>query len=111
MQRDPEKLIEDIVVNGADCLEFLEGKTEADYVQDKALRAMVERKLFIVGEALVQLKALDPTRASAISDLREIVGFRNLLAHAYFALDHRRVFDIAKLSLPTVIKQVQQMTN
>ena len=55
MRRDYLSLLEDIVTNGNDALEFLSGKSEQDYVGDKALRAMVESKLFIVGEAVTKL--------------------------------------------------------
>lgn len=48
---------------------------------DKALRAMVERKLFIVGKAVSQLQAWFPELADEIPDSRAVVGFRNLLAH------------------------------
>lgn len=103
MQRDAGKWLEDIDTAGHDALEFLEGKSQEDYVADKALRAMVERKLYIVGEAVTQLKNVYPEVAIVLPDLREIVGFRNLLAHGYFALDHRRVYDIALSSLPTLL--------
>jgi len=64
---------------------------------------MVERKLFVVGEAVSQLRFQFPDIASELPDVREIVGFRNLLAHGYFALDHRRVFDIAVSSVPVLL--------
>lgn len=87
---------------GADALEFLEGKTQQDYLADKGLRAMVERKLFVVGEAMSQLRSQFPEVAQDLPDVREIVGFRNVLAHGYFALDHRprmpdsRVLDLGR---------------
>ena len=109
MQRDVNKWLEDISSNGRDCLEFLEEKTESAYLSDKALRAMVERKLFIVGEALSQIKATAPEVADRVASAREIIGFRNLLAHGYFALDHRRVYDIARNSLPDLLMLVEKL--
>jgi len=103
MQRDPDKWLEDILTAGNDALEFLDGKTQNDYVTNKALRAMVERKLYIVGEAVTQLKKEFPEVAQGLPDVRDIVRFRNFLAHGYFALDHRRVFDIATASLPSLL--------
>lgn len=109
MQREAAKWVEDILTHGQDAIEFLDGKTQIDYVTDKALRAMVERKLFIVGEAVSQLRNQFPQVAAALPETREIVGFRNLLAHGYFALDHSRVFDIATFSLPELIKAAQEI--
>lgn len=109
MERGPGKWLEDIQTHGTDASEFLQGKTQDDYVEDKALRAMVERKLYVVGEAVSQLRNLYPDVSVRIPDTREIVGFRNLLAHAYFALDHRRVYDIATVSLPALLKAVSKI--
>jgi uncharacterized protein with HEPN domain len=79
MRRDPGLWLEDILTNGRDALEFLEGKTQEDYLKDKGLRAMVERKLFVVGEAATQLKNGAPEVAGRLPDIHEIVGFRNIL--------------------------------
>lgn len=109
MRRDAGKWLEDIATHGADALEFLEGKSQGDYLEDKALRAMVERKLFVVGEAVTQLRNQFPEITAELPDVMDIVGFRNLLAHGYFALDHRRVFDIARTSLPALLAAVEPM--
>ncbi|MCC7229631.1 MAG: DUF86 domain-containing protein [Fimbriimonadaceae bacterium] len=108
MRRDAGKWLEDDLTEGADALEFLEGKTQEDYLADKGLRAMIERKLFVVGEAVSQLCAHFPDVAHSPPDTREIVGFRNLLAHGYFALDHRRVYDIATSSLPALLPEAER---
>lgn len=108
MQRDAGKWLEDILTEGTDALEFLEGKSQEDYLGDKGLRAMVERKQFIVGEAVSQIHRHFPHVAQELPDVREIVGFRNLLAHGYFALDHRRVFDIATFALPDLLARVER---
>lgn len=109
MRRDAGKWLEDVLTEGTDALEFLEGKSQADYLADKGLRAMVERKLFVVGEAISQLRTHFPEVAEVLPGTREIVGFRNLLAHGYFALDHRRVFDIAVSSLPELLVAVERL--
>lgn len=47
---EPFKVVElGLLVYGLDAVEFLDGKTQEDYVSDKGLRAMVGRKLCIVG--------------------------------------------------------------
>jgi uncharacterized protein with HEPN domain len=109
MQRDAGKWLEDILTEGKDALEFLAGKSQEDYLVDKGLRAMVERKLFVVGEAIAQLRTQFPEVADGLPDVREVVGFRNLLAHGYFALDHRRVYDIATASLPPLLKEAESV--
>ncbi len=73
MRREAGKWLEDIVTHGNDALEFLDAKAPEDYVADKALRAMVERKLFIVGEAVSQLRNVYPNVANRLPATREIV--------------------------------------
>ncbi|MCH8979219.1 MAG: DUF86 domain-containing protein [Armatimonadetes bacterium] len=109
MRRDPATWLEDILTHGREALTFIEGKSEADYVADRGLQAMVERKLFIVGEAVSQIGSVFPEIGAQLSDKREIVGFRNLLAHAYFALDHKRVYDIARNSLPALVDEAERL--
>lgn len=86
MRRDAGKWLEDALTEGSDALEFLDGKSQADYLADKGLRAMVERKLFVVGEAISQLRTHFPEVTADLPDVREIVGFHNMLAHGYLRL-------------------------
>ena len=47
-----------------DVAQFTNGRDLKDYATDNLLRAAVERKLEIAGEALNQMRALDPELAS-----------------------------------------------
>jgi uncharacterized protein with HEPN domain len=87
----------------------LANKTLAEYTGDKALQAMVERKLYVVGEAVSQLKNGFPDVAGRLPSVREIVGFRNLLAHSYFSVDSRRVYDTATSSFPELLASVEKI--
>jgi hypothetical protein len=42
-------------------------------------------------EALNQLSKVAPAIAQRVFDLRQIIGFRNILIHGYAAIDHGRV--------------------
>lgn len=109
MRRSARLWLEDIVSNGQDVLEFIEGKSLEDYESDKALRAMVERKLFAVGEAVARLRDGFPETYRRLTDSPEIIGFRNILAHGYFALEHHRVFDIALNSVPLLVSEASEL--
>lgn len=103
MPREAGKYLEDIVTAAKDVQEFLDRRDVKEYSADKALRASVERKLFIVGEAVAQIRNRHAEVAAKLPEVREIVAFRNILVHGYFALDHARVFDIAVNSLPDLL--------
>jgi len=49
---------------------------------------------------LNQLSKISPDLARKVPNLREIIGFRNILIHGYAAIDHGRVWQIAQTSLP-----------
>jgi uncharacterized protein YutE (UPF0331/DUF86 family) len=59
----------------------------------------VERVLEVRGEALNQLYRIAPAVAEKIPHARDIIGFRNILAHGYAELDHTKVYaDIERAS-------------
>ena len=74
---------------------FLAGRPLDAYLRDELCQSAVERQLEIAGDALGQLRKLDAALFARIPDGDLIVGFRNVLAHGYASLDHRRVYDIA----------------
>lgn len=38
---------------------------------------------------------------------RDIIGFRNILAHGYAELDHRKVYDVAVKHAPALLSAVK----
>jgi uncharacterized protein with HEPN domain len=109
MSPEAEKLLFDMAQAGRNVLQFVAGRTGDEYVQDLLLRSAVERQLFILGEALTQLRNADPATAAQVPGHRIIIGFRNLLAHAYAAVDDRRVWDIVENSLPATLAAVEAL--
>ncbi|GIV02820.1 MAG: hypothetical protein KatS3mg015_1650 [Fimbriimonadales bacterium] len=111
MRVEAAKLLVDARNAGRAVLEFIEGKSLSDYRADLLLRSAVERQMFILGEALSQLRTRDPAVFERIPDARRIVGFRNLLAHGYGQVDDGRVWDIVENSLPQTLSCIEEMLN
>jgi uncharacterized protein with HEPN domain len=65
-------------------------------------RSAVERQFEIVGEALRQLRDVDPDAAAAIPELARIVAFRNILIHGYASVDDRLVWGVVEGKLPAL---------
>lgn len=81
---------------------FLADRTLQAYLKDELCQAAVERQLEIAGDALGQLRKLDPDLFARIPEGTLIVAFRNVLAHGYATLDHSRVFDAAANKVPAL---------
>jgi uncharacterized protein with HEPN domain len=67
----------------------------------------VERVLEICGEAMSGLYKVAPGIAEKIPHSRDIIGFRNILAHGYAEIDHNRVYDIAVRHAPDLLTSVR----
>jgi len=85
---------------------FVDGKTFDDFEEDELLRSGVERKFEIIGEALNRIKKADAAVLNKIRDHRNIVSFRNILAHGYDNIDHRIVWDIIEQDLRHLLEDV-----
>lgn len=109
MLPEAKKLVLDALQAAEAVNQFIEGKTEADYLSDLFLRSAVERQLFVVGEAITQLRQVDRDLFNALAESRRLVGFRNLLAHGYGSVDDRRVWALIHEELPTTVEQLQHL--
>lgn len=89
--------------------EFIAGLDEDAYLADSLRRSAVERQLEIVGEALNNLRKVDPDTAALIPDLQRIVGLRNVLAHGYAVVDDRVVWAAAHAHVPTLAAIVAEL--
>jgi uncharacterized protein with HEPN domain len=94
MQRDAKAYLWDIA-NAADSIRsFTAGKNLDAYLQDELLRAAVERKFGIIGEALSQLLRNFPQHRDKITLVGDIVAFRNQIVHGYATVRDDMVWEI-----------------
>lgn len=74
------------------------------------MRQVVERNLGIIGEALFRLRDIDPETAEQITDLHQIIGLRNRLAHGYYEdIDDSLVWRAVQESLPILRADVETL--
>ncbi len=102
MHADARKLLWDARHAAERIARFAAGKIFTDYEADEYLRSAVERQFEIVGEALNQLRRIDPGTAAAIAELPRIVAFRNILVHGYANVDNRLVWGVLETDLPSL---------
>ncbi len=100
MHHDARAYLWDIQKAAEAIQEFIAGMDLRAYSRNEVVHAAVERKFGIIGEALVKLSKADPELASSIPNVHAIIAFRNILIHGYDVVEHHRVWQIAKKSLP-----------
>ncbi len=74
-------------------LEGTRGLTLAQLVQDRLRRSAVEREFEIIGEAMKRVLAAEPGLSLRFPEARDIIAFRNHLAHGYHVVDYDEVWD------------------
>ncbi len=109
MQREAKAYLWDIANAAVSIRAFTNGKDLNAYQQDELLRAAVERKFGIVGEALSQLLRYFPRYRDKITLVDEIVGFRNQIVHGYATIRDDMVWEIIQVYLPRLYQEVTEL--
>ena len=101
MSRDPRLYLEEILDCITKVMAWTEDQTFESFESDELLRSAVLHKLENMGEAISRLpqeiKAANPT-----IDWRGIGDFRNRLAHGYFDVNNRIVWNLIRNRLPAL---------
>ncbi len=88
------------IVEAADAIaEFIRGANAEDFKKHDLLRSAVLHKLTIIGEAAARLPKDFQDKHGDIA-WADIVGFRNVVVHAYFAIDWGTVWVTATEDVP-----------
>ena len=109
MKNDARKRLKDISDACAAVERFSAGKNFAAYQDDEMLRAAVERKLEIIGEAFTKLESAEPEVTEKFPELRKIVGLRNRIIHGYDTVDEELIWDVVTNKLPALQQQVESI--
>jgi uncharacterized protein with HEPN domain len=88
---------------------FMAKRSLGAYLADDLCQSAVERQLETAGDALGQLRKLDAVLFGKIPDGDLVVAFRNVLAHGYATLDHRRVYEIASSRAGELLKTLETL--
>ncbi|MGP8330193.1 MAG: HepT-like ribonuclease domain-containing protein [Methanosarcinaceae archaeon] len=109
MQHDPLVCVEDAIEACELILQFTEGMKEVEYYADLKTKAAVEREFEIIGEALNRIKKIDIGMLVNIDNWREIIGFRNVIAHGYDVVEDEIVWDSIERNIPALLKQLNKI--
>jgi uncharacterized protein len=109
MAKQPETYLHDAATALAAIERYMAGKYLDYYLRDDLLQAAVERRFEIAAEALKQLSKSHPSLVAKISNLPTIVAFRNVLAHEYAVVNHRRVWELAQMRAPALLREIEAL--
>lgn len=101
--------LEEALRRGHEIQKFVEGLTLEQYSSDDKTRLAVERSFEIIGEALNRSIKIAPEPVDAIRNHRQIISFRNILAHCYDTVEDRIVWGIIARSLPELIEDLDKL--
>jgi uncharacterized protein with HEPN domain len=71
--------------------------------------AAIERQFEIIGEAFAGLRRRAPEVAAMVPDISQIIGFRNILVHAYDTVDAGEVWSTIQNDLPRLRSAVADL--
>lgn len=97
-KREHRDYLNDIVECIDDVKSFINGMTYKEFILDKKTINAVVRSIEIVGEAVKHIPKSIRDKAPDVP-WKDIVGMRNKVAHEYFGVDIKIVWDTAKNSL------------
>jgi uncharacterized protein with HEPN domain len=107
MRRDLQ-FLEDIR-EAAEAIErFAAGSSGASFSGDDVLRSAVLHKLTVIGEAAARVTAALRERHPEVP-WSDVVGFRNVVVHAYFALEWSIVWTTATEEVPQLRRQISRI--
>jgi len=109
MRHDLRPLLRDIDLAAADIETFVLGLTEGEYESSPLVKAAVERKFTVMGEALVRIRQAFPEVIQQIAEARDIIGFRNVVIHGYDSINDSSVWGSIHNDLPHLRRTVQRM--
>jgi uncharacterized protein with HEPN domain len=109
MRRNRNKFIFDMLDSCRFLLDLTKSEDVTKYKNDRVFRGAVERELQIIGEAMLQLKALSPETASQFTEHERIIGFRHVLVHGYHDLDSDLVWLVIKEKLPILRGELEAL--
>ena len=108
MSRDLLLFLRDVETACRKIARYTEGRDRDEVFADEMRFDALLHNLHVIGEAVKKLPE-DFRDRHADLPWREIAGMRDVVAHAYFALDLDILWDAVQNDVPTLLLRVQQM--
>ena len=108
MTEDELKYIVDVQIFVDELIEIVgEDKRFENFKNNLTYRRAVERQFELIGEAIKNFKKTN--KEIEISNAKEIIGLRNLIAHAYDSVDYEKLWAIVINHLPKLKTEIDAL--
>ncbi len=100
--------VESIIVE----IEAIKTKTDNNFnvfKSDIILQRAIERDLEILGEAIKNITEISPS--IQISSIKNIIGLRNIIAHAYDSVEPEMISAIIQKDIPKLSNEISLLRN
>jgi uncharacterized protein with HEPN domain len=104
-QKDDFIFIEHIIESIEAVEEFSKKLTKDDLVKDRLRQSAIIREIEVIGEAVKNISKPIKEKHKEVQ-WREIAGARDKMIHHYFGVDLQIVWEIVKIGLPELKKQM-----
>lgn len=108
MSRDYKLYLEDMLQAARKITGYVEGIEFQALIADSMRLEAVLFNLQIIGEATKQIPDDMRAQYSAV-EWRKIAGLRDIIAHGYFSIDARIIWDVIQNKLPELCSQVEKI--
>jgi uncharacterized protein with HEPN domain len=105
-ERDWKLFIMEIMESINKIENYIEGLNYEQFVRDEKTKDAVVRNLEIIGEAANQIPKEIQQKFSNVP-WAQIIAMRNRMIHGYFAIDYRIVWDIVKIDISSLKKELE----
>ena len=109
MDPDYRKYVVDVDEAAREIQTYVRGLKFEDYTSTSMLKAAVERKFEIIGEALNRIKKVKPEILDEVRDYRKIIAFRHILIHGYDIVSDPIVWDIIQKDIPLLVEDIERI--
>jgi len=108
IKRQYDFYLNDILKSMLRIKEYIEGKGFNDFKKNYMVVDAVVRNFEIIGEASKNIPVTIRKKYPEIP-WGKMYGLRNLISHEYFGIDYEMMWEIATISLPQNIKDLQRI--
>lgn len=110
MKRSVTLYLEDILEAIHRIEESTKGLTKSEFKQNVDIIDATLRRIEIIGEAVKKIPIALRKKHSTI-EWKQIAGTRDILIHAYFAVDNDQIWNVIKKELEPLKAEVAKMKN